>query len=178
MSKTNHRVIYALFNDDDIVLNSVKKVREKGYHIQEIYSPFPIHGLDKAMGLPRTKLAICSFLYGITGLSLAILMMSYMMIHDWPQDIGGKPNKSFFYNMPSFVPIMFEITVFCAAHLMVFTYFCRCELYPGKKKANPDPRTTDDKFLMEVPLEGDEEELKTLLKNTGAIEITVKDEKE
>jgi hypothetical protein len=69
---------------------------------------------DKAMGLAPTRLAICSFIYGCIGISFATWMMNYIMIQDWPQDIGGKPSFSYIENMPAFVPIMFEMTVFCA----------------------------------------------------------------
>ena len=170
-TKTN-TIINALFDDDDILLKSVKDVREKGYDIQEVYSPFPIHGLDHAMGLKRTRIAIAAFMYGLLGLTTMITITYYMMVVDWPMNIGGKPSFTWIENMPAFVPIMFELTVFFAAHLMVWTYFFKNKLYPGAAAQNPDPRTTDDKFLMEVPLKGDKEELVALLKETGAIEIS------
>ena len=106
------KVIHALYTDDDILLQAVKMVREKHYHIEEVYTPFPVHGLEKAMGLADTRIAIASFLYGLVGLSVAILMMDFIMIQDWPQDIGGKPSFSYLENMPAFVPVMFELTVF------------------------------------------------------------------
>lgn len=110
------KVIHALYTDDDILLQAVKMVREKHYHIEEVYTPFPVHGLEKAMGLADTRIAITSFLYGLVGLSVAILMMDFIMIQDWPQDIGGKPSFSYLENMPAFVPVMFELTVFfCSA---------------------------------------------------------------
>jgi hypothetical protein len=94
------------------------------------------------------------------------------MTLDWPQNIGGKPNSMWFLNMPSFVPVMFELTVFFAAHLMCWSYFAVNGLYPGAKAQNPDPRTTDDHFLMEVELEGDEDALNKKLKELGALEIS------
>jgi hypothetical protein len=97
------------------------------------------------------------------------------MIADWPQDIGGKPSFSWAENMPAFVPIMFELTVFFAAHLMVITFYMRSRIWPFKKAENPDPRTTDDHFLMEIELNDNEEELTTLLNETGAVEINVVD---
>ena len=95
------------------------------------------------------------------------------MIEDWPQNIGGKPSFSFLENMPAFVPVMFEMTVFFAAYLMVITFYMRSKLWPFKEAENPNPLTTDDKFLMEVELNGNEKELTALLKKTGAIEITI-----
>ena len=120
-----------------------------------------------------TRIAITAFMYGLVGLATSIWMMNYIMIEDWPQNIGGKPSFSFIENMPAFVPIMFEMTVFFAAHLMVITFYMRSRLWPFKKAENPDPRTTDDMFVMEVAIEGDEKELTSFLENTGAVEIKI-----
>ena len=95
------------------------------------------------------------------------------MNHDWPQDIGGKPSFSWGENMPAFVPIMFEITVFCTAHLMSLTYLVRNKMYPGAKAQNPDPRTTDDKFLIEIHTT-DVDAIKNIFVETGAEEVTVR----
>lgn len=165
------KVIHAYYNDDDVLMQAVKKVRAARHHIEEVYCPFPVHGLDKAMGLAPTRIAITSFIYGCVGLTVAILMMNYMMIADWPQDIGGKPSFGFIENMPAFVPIMFEMTVFFAAHLMVITFYLRSRLWPFKKAENPDVRSTDDHFIMEIGLHGDENDLRDLLFETGAVEI-------
>lgn len=169
------KVIHAIYTDDDILISAVKKVKAERYHIEEVFTPFPVHGLDKAMGLAPTRIAIASFLFGLTGLTVAILMMNYMMIVDWPQNIGGKPSFSYHHNMPAFIPIMFELTVFFAAHLMVITFYLRSRIWPFKKPENPDPRTTDDHFLMEIAVDGNEKELKELLKGTGAVEINLVD---
>jgi len=169
----SNKVIHALYNDDDILMDAVKKVKAAHHHIDEVFTPFPVHGLDKAMGLAPTRLAITSFFYGLTGLGFAIWMTNYMMIQDWPQDIGGKPNFSWFLNMPAFVPILFELTVFFAAHFMVITFYMRSRLWPFKAAENPDVRTTDDHFLMEISIHNNEEELTSLLNETGAVEINV-----
>ncbi|MBO6607822.1 DUF3341 domain-containing protein [Psychroserpens sp.] len=169
------KVIHAIYTDDDVLMAAVKKVKSERHHIEEIYTPFPVHGLDKAMGLAPTRIAITSFLYGCVGLTVAITMMNFIMIQDWPQDIGGKPSFSYVENMPAFVPIMFELTVFFAAHLMVITFYLRSRMWPFKKAENPDPRTTDDHFLMEIPVHNNEKELSDLLKETGAVEINLID---
>lgn len=172
------KVIHAIYTDDDLLLQAVKQVREARYHIAEVYTPFPVHGLDKAMGLAPTKLAITSFLYGLVGLCVAIVMMDYMMIEDWPQDIGGKPSFSFIQNLPAFVPIIFELTVYFAAHLMVITFYMRSKLWPFKAAENPDVRTTDDHFLMEVDVANhDLEKMTNFLRETGALEINLIDNK-
>lgn len=168
------KVIYGIFDDEEVLLSSVKEVRSKDISIKEVYSPFPIHGLDHAMGLERTRLAITAFIYGVIGCITAIAMTYYIMIADWPQNIGGKPSFAYFLNMPAFVPIIFEMTVLFAAHLMVITYFFRSKLFPGNTASNPDVRTTDDKFLMEIESD-DDQTISDLLKQTGATEITVKE---
>ena len=169
------KVIHAFYTDDEVLLDAVKTVKAAHHHIEEVFCPFPVHGLDKAMGLAPTRLAITAFLYGITGLGFAIWMTNYMMIDNWPQDIGGKPSFSWAENMPAFVPIMFELTVFFAAHLMVITFYMRSRIWPFKDAENPDPRTTDDHFLMEIPVHNNEAELTSLLNKTGAVEINVLD---
>jgi hypothetical protein len=169
------KVIHAIYTDDDVLMSAVKKVKAARFHIEEIYTPFPVHGLDKAMGLEPTRIAITAFMYGLVGLTVSIVMMNFIMIEDWPQDIGGKPSFSYIENMPAFVPIMFELTVFFAAHLMVITFYLRSRMWPFKKAENPDPRTTDDHFLMEIAVDGNEKELESLLKETGAVEINLID---
>ncbi|PIB27331.1 DUF3341 domain-containing protein [Maribacter sp. 4G9] len=167
------KVIHAFYDDDDVLMLAVKKVKAAKHHIGEVYCPFPVHGLDKAMGLAPTRIAITSFMYGCVGLIVSIVMMNYMMIEDWPQDIGGKPSFSYLENCPAFVPIMFELTVFFAAHLMVMTFYMRSRLWPFKNAENPDARTTDDHFLMEIEIHNNEQELKDLLMGTGAVEINI-----
>ena len=169
----SNKVIHALYNDDGVLMDAVKQTRLAHHHIEEVYTPFPVHGLDKAMGLAPTRIAICAFLFGLTGLSFATWLMNNIMIQDWPQDIGGKPSFSYIQNMPAFVPIMFEETVFFAAHLMVITFYMRSKLWPFKVAENPDVRTTDDHFLMEVAVNNNESELTSFLQSTGAVEVKV-----
>jgi hypothetical protein len=169
----SHKVVHAVYDDDDVLLHAVKDVKAANHHIEEVFTPFPVHGLDKAMGLAPTRLAIASFLFGCLGLAVAITMINYIMIDDWPQDIGGKPSFSFLENMPAFVPVLFEMTIFFAAHLMVITFYMRSRLWPFKEAENPIPATTDDKFLMEVAVGKDEKKLIALLKKTGAQDVSV-----
>jgi len=170
----SNKVIYGIFDDEEVLLDSIKQVRAKDIAIKEVYTPFPVHGLDHALGLERTRLAIAAFFYGVIGCVAAISMTYYIMILDWPQNIGGKPSFAYYLNMPAFVPIIFEMTILFAAHLMVITYFFKSKLFPGQKASNPDVRTTDDKFLMEIESD-DEKAISSILKETGATEITVKD---
>jgi len=170
---STNRVIHAIYNDDDVLMDAVRKTRIARHHIEEVFTPFPVHGLDKAMGLAPTRLAICAFIYGCLGLTVATTLMNYIMIQDWPQDIGGKPSFSYIQNMPAFVPVMFELTVFFAAHLMVVTFYMRSRLWPFKQAENPDVRTTDDHFLMEVAVSGNEADMVSFFQNTGAVEVKV-----
>ena len=130
--------LHVMFDDDDILLDAVKEIVKNKIYIYEVYTPFPVHGLDKAMKLKPTNISIATFIYGCIGFTVAVLMMYYIMIVDWPQDIGGKPSFTLIENIPSFVPIIFEMTVFFAAHLMVITFYMRsklCLLY-----TSPSPR--------------------------------------
>ena len=169
------QVIHGIYDDEVPLLEGCKKLRDAGIRIKDVFTPFPIHGIDPIIGVPRTRLAICAFIYGLTGLSLATWMMWYMMVTDWPTDIGGKPEFQYFMNVPAFIPITFESTVFCAAHGLALTYLLRCWLVPGAKAKNPDPRTTDDKFMIYLEL-NDEQATKaeSILKTTGASEVNHK----
>ena len=167
------KILHAVYDDDDKLLDAVKQIKAANYEIEEVYTPFPVHGLDKAMGLKETRLAITAFIYGCIGFCFAIWMMNHIMILDWPQNIGGKPSFSFIENMPSFVPIMFELTVFFSAHLMVITFYLRSKLWPFKEAENPIPETTDDKFLIVVEFNGDEKDLKKLVQQTDVMNIKV-----
>ena len=172
MSSTT--TIYGIFDDEEILLSSVKEIRSNNIEIKEVYSPFPVHGLDKALGLKETRMGITAFIYGCIGLLFGGILIYYIMIWNWPQNIGGKPNTTFYHNVPAFVPILFECTVMFAAHLMSITYLIRCGLYPGEKSDSPDIRTTDDKFLLEVETKEQSSNIKELLMRTGAIEVKEK----
>jgi hypothetical protein len=175
------KIIYAMYDDDDVLKDGAKKLVAKGIKVAEVFSPFPIHGIDPIIGVKNTRLGIMAFIYGLTGLMLATLGMRFFMITDWPMNIGGKPNESYLDNMLAFVPVTFEFTVLCAAHGMALTYFLRNKTLPGLPASNPDPRTTDDKFVMELRLSQNaqftETEVHDLLKSTGIVELDQRDVK-
>ncbi|MFV0530806.1 MAG: DUF3341 domain-containing protein [Flavobacteriales bacterium] len=177
----NTKTLYGLYNDDDVLMDGIHHLQEKGVKIKDVYTPFPVHGLDHALGLKKTRLSDLAFCYGVFGLCLSIFMTWYIMTYDWSQDIGGKPSvhpegsiQAWFRNMPAFVPVMFELTVFCAAHLMCLTYLFRNKLFPGAKPQNPDVRTTDDMFMVEINVEDNQEEIIQVLKDSGVVEISTK----
>lgn len=172
-------VLYAMYDDDDILKDGAKKLVAEGVHVADVFSPFPIHGIDPIIGVKQTRLGIAAFLFGISGTILALVGMRYFMIVDWPMNIGGKPNFTLLDNLPAFVPITFEFTVLCAAHLMSITYLIRNRTLPGMPATNPDPRTTDDKFVMELRMSQNgqfsSQELEKMLKETGIVELDQKE---
>lgn len=165
--------IFAVFGDDEVLLHNIKPIKQKGVNIKNVFSPYPVHGLDHALGLKATRLSICSFIYGVIGLGLSIWMTWYMNISDWGMDFGGKPSFSFYKNVPAFVPILFEATIFCAAHGMVLTFFLRSRLVPGVTPFVPDVRMSDDKHVMHVVVSdaAKEEEIRSILLSHGAEEV-------
>jgi hypothetical protein len=163
--------VVGIYDDEDEVLHAVTEVKSKGVNIHEVYTPFPIHGLDKAIGHPRTRIPIAAFLFGITGTCCGIALTFYTMGFDWPMIIGGKNHLAY----PDFVPIIFELTVLLAAYGMVFTFCFSNSLWPGKKPLLFHERTTDDKFVMAVNMNNNslsESEVSNVLQNSGAIEVT------
>ena len=173
------KVIYAMYDDDDVLKDGAKKLVSKGVKVSEVFSPFPIHGIDPIIGLKNTRLGIMAFIYGLFGLTIATLGLRYFMIVDWPMNIGGKPSFSYMENILSFIPITFEFTVLCAAHGMAITYFLRNKTLPGMPAQNPDPRTTDDRFVIELRTSDNSqfstEELEAMVKETGIVELDQKD---
>jgi hypothetical protein len=173
MESKKHFVV-GVFDDEDVVLSAITKVRQSGIRIHEVYSPFPIHGIDHALGYKKTRLPIAAFLFGLTGTTLALLMQIWMLGYDWPMIIGGKN----FWSIPPFIPVTFELTVLISALGMVATFFIVSDLKPYKKPRLFDHRITDDKHVMVIDISANaknRDEITALLKDTGALEVNVKD---
>ncbi len=170
------KIIYAMYDDDDVLKDAAQTLVDNGVQIKDCYSPFPIHGIDPIIGIKRTRMGIVSFMMGITGLGLALLGLWYFMISDWPMIIGGKPNWTLYHNIPAFIPVTFEFTVFCAAHGMALVYLIRNKTLPGMPPVNPDPRTTDDRFVLEIDTHDNhamsEHELVDAVKATPIVEMS------
>ncbi len=165
--------IYGIFDDEDVLKDAIKTLKTKGIVVKDVQSPFAIHGIEALIGVPRTRISIVSFMFGIMGTSLALLMTWYMMIHDWHINIGGKPDFMFYMNLPAFIPVTFESTVFCAAHGMAITFLLRSKLLPGVTAPIFHPRTTDDKFVAHIDVK-DESKLNEVInqiKSAGASEV-------
>ena len=148
-AKENKKFLVGIFDDENILIPAVKKIREIGIKIHDVYTPYPVHDLDHYLGYKRTRLSVAAFMFGATGTFLAILMQTYMLGFAWPMDIGGKDHMA----PPDFVPVTFEATVLLAALGMVATFLITNNLGPGKKALMFDPRSTDDKFVMAIELD-------------------------
>ncbi|MBZ4189061.1 DUF3341 domain-containing protein [Niabella beijingensis] len=159
------------FYDEAVLFPAVKKVRRAGYKVHDVYTPFPIHGLDKELGMKDTDLHIAGFIYGITGTTTAISFITWALTLDWQINFGGKP----FFSLPAWIPIMFELTVLFSAVGMVFTFCWLCQLAPFVKKDHFNPRSTDDTFVMAIECtdKTNEEEAIAFLKNAGAQDVQV-----
>lgn len=167
------KYLVGIYDDEDVLLKAVKKARTSGVKIHEVYTPFPIHGLDTALGYKRTRLPIAAFMFGLTGTISAVTMISYMLGYDWPMIIGGKP----FVPIPDLVPVSFEMTVLFAALGMVATFLITNNLWPGKTPLMFDSRSTDNKFVMAIDLSKNKlasDEITAILKNFGATEVNTK----
>jgi hypothetical protein len=103
----NKHFIVGIFDDEEVLLKGIGNVRGNGVKIHDVYSPFPVHGIDDALSIKRTRLPIAAFMFGLTGTSLALLMQIWMLGYDWPMIIGGKN----FASLPPFIPVTFELTV-------------------------------------------------------------------
>ncbi len=170
---TNKNFLVGIFGDEDVLLQAVPSIRDKGVKIHEVYTPFPVHGLDEVLGYKRTRLPIAAFLFGMTGTSLALIMQLWMMGYDWPMIIGGKN----FVSLPPFVPVTFELTVLLAALGMVATFMIVSDMKPYKWPRQYDLRSTDDKHVMAIDLADNKlskAEIESILKNSGAQEVNEK----
>jgi hypothetical protein len=166
----NKNFVLGLFDDEDVLLHGVKQIRSKGLKIHEVFTPFPVHGLDKELGYRRSRLPIAAFLFGLTGLTLAITMQVGMMTIDWPMIIGGKDYLPY----PTFVPVSFELTVLLTAFGMVGTFLVVADLKPWAIPRLFDVRQTDDRHVVAIDL-GDNELKKTDIEKelnaAGAVEV-------
>ena len=165
------KFVVGCFDDEAVLFPAVKNVRRAGYKIHDIYTPFPVHGLDHAMGLRETSLHTAGFIYGVAGTTTALACMSWIFTKDWPLNIGGKPN----FALPAWIPITFELTVLFAAVGMVLTFCYLCQLSPFVKKHHFHLRATDDLFVMvlECTDKTNENEVQDFLQKAGASEINL-----
>lgn len=173
------KYIIGLFDDEEPLMKAVKKSRDEGFNIWDVFTPFPVHGLEKALGYSDSRLHTLGFIFGATGTATALGFMSWINAVNYPINFAGKPQLS----IPAFIPITFELTVLFASVGMVLVYLFRNQLAPGIKAEVMESRTTDDRFAMvyEVGEDFPAKELKRLrsfLEKNGALEIKEKEVEE
>ncbi|OWY24197.1 DUF3341 domain-containing protein [Sphingobacteriales bacterium UPWRP_1] len=171
-----HKYLVGVYNDDDVLLNAVTQARKEGYQMHEVFTPFPVHGLDEAMGLQDTRLHTIGFVFGAIGTLFALTAMSYIMSIDWKVIVGGKP----FFSFPAYGPISFELTVLFASIGMTVVFYIRNGFSVLRDAEILDNRITDDKFVMAFCLkkyheEADITKITGILKQSGAEEVYVKE---
>ena len=174
MRKFNKEVLYGLYEDEHDLLVAVRNAKSKHLDIWDVFSPFPVHGLDNAMGLEESRLHISGFIYGLLGTLTAFGFMTWVFTRDWPIIFGGKP----YFSAPAFIPITFELTVLFAAVGMVVTFYIICGMGPGILNPTLDDRITDDKFCIAFDTTNADEDsvnkMKAFLEGSGASEINTK----
>jgi hypothetical protein len=173
MERDTHFVL-GVFDDEDVLLHAVEEVRASGVKIDEVYSPYPVHGLEVVLGYKRSRLPIAAFLFGMLGTTLALTMQFYMMRFDWPMIIGGKDYAAF----PDFIPVTFEMTVLLAAFGMVGVFMISSNLKPWAQPRIFDLRSTDDKHIMAIDIANnsamDIASIEAILRASGATEVNKK----
>lgn len=177
MVETQGRVfgLVAELDTPHALLDAVKAIREAGFEKIDTHTPFPVHGMDRAMGLSPTKLPWFVLVGGLTGTCSAFLLQWWMNAVDYPIRVGGKP----FFSYQAYVPICFELTVLFSALTIVFTLFGLCRLpQPYHPLFTHDRflRHSDDGFFVSIEASDprwDETKLRAVLTKAGGKEITV-----
>lgn len=171
---TEKEVLFGLYNDETELMKAITVARESHLDIMDVYTPFPVHGLDDVMGLSESRLHIAGFVFGALGTLTALGVMTWVFTRDWPIIFGGKP----YFSLPAFIPITFELTVLFASIGMVVTFYTICGLGPGVENPILDDRITDDKFCLAFDTNGMDEaavgNLKGFFQDTAAAEVHLK----
>ncbi|MBS1519287.1 MAG: DUF3341 domain-containing protein [Bacteroidetes bacterium] len=164
----------ALYNTPNEITLAAAEVAGKGYKNFDVYTPYPMHGMDDAMGMPPPKIGYVSFIFGITGTGLALLMMIWMSSINYPNIIGGKP----FFGLPGAIPITFESTVLLCG---IATVLGLIILFSKMPKLNSPlnntefmSRVTSDKFGLVIQADDEkyiEDEVLKLFSETKAFEV-------
>ncbi len=162
--------ISALYNTPNDIVAAAKVVKDAGYKKFDVHTPYPIHGLDGAMGLPETKLGFVTLFAGILGAAAMISFASWVAVVDYPQVIGGKP----YWSWPAFVPVTYEIAVLLAVLLTVGAMIVFFFKFPNTSHPLHDTpymkKVSADKFGVTIQATDelfDEKKVRELLKSTG-----------
>lgn len=174
MRKLNKDVLFGLYDDETDLIHAVEKAREAGMSIMDVFTPFPVHGLDDAMGLKESRLHITGFVFGTIGLLTAFGFMTWVFTVDWPIIFGGKP----YWSVPAFIPITFELTVLFASVGMVVVFYTICGMGPGVQNPILHDRITDDKFCLAFETNDASDDtisnMRKFFENTQASEVHTK----
>ena len=141
--------LLAEYKNTTELVNAATKVRDAGYTKWDCYSPFPVHGIDPAMGIKATKTPWLILLMGITGLTVGLVMQYYMNAYDYKYLISGKP----FFSLPANVPVMFELTVLFSGLTAIFGTLAINNLpsfYHPLFKVKEFARATDDRYFVAI----------------------------
>jgi len=148
------------------LLAAVRRARDLGFAIDDVYAPYAVHGLDEAMGIRRSRLALATLGGGLAGLSTAVFLEVYCAVVDWPLDVGGKPANSAL----AFLPIAFELTILGAGLATAAGFLWRSRLHPAKRAGLPALGVTDDRFVL-VLAPAEPPAARELLLGSGAVEV-------
>lgn len=162
--------LIATFDHEQPLIEAVRAVRSRGFRVYDVYSPYPVHRLDEALALRRSRLPIVTLVGGLLGLAVTIGFEFYAAVFDWPLDIGGKPDNS----LLAFIPIAFEITVLGAGLATAGGFLARCGLRPTTRVRCAHIAATDDLFALVVRCRQtafDRAHVEALLSEYGALTI-------
>jgi len=172
------KILYSytgIFDTPDEIIRAAEKTSEHGYKKYDVHTPYPLHGMNKAMKLPPSKLGYVALVVGLSGALAALLTMFWMSAVDYPIIIGGKP----FFSFPAYVPVMFEVTVLSASIATVLTMlFIFFKLPNNAHPLHDTPymkKVSSDKYGISIQAEDEkfnEEDVKQFLAELGAKEIT------
>lgn len=140
------RILLAKFEHEDDLLAAIVELRRHGYKIIDAFSPYAIHGLDRALGLRPSRLTWVCFICGMIGAVGMLYFQYWVGAISWPIDVGGKPWNS----LPSTVPVAFETAVLLAGFGSVFALLGVSRLFPGKQAQPLYEGVTDDRFVLVV----------------------------
>jgi ActD protein len=164
------RHFVAEFIDPDHLKSAVKAVRKAGYTIEDAYTPFAVHGLEKAMGLKATRLPMVCLFFALFGALAKFWFQIWTSASSWALNVGGKPLAS----VPAFIPVTFEITVLFAGLGTVGIFLLRSKLFPGKKSSKLSLNITNDRFvlvLLEDSAQFDVSDATELVKSHNAVHV-------
>ncbi|MAD51906.1 MAG: DUF3341 domain-containing protein [Candidatus Marinimicrobia bacterium] len=132
------------FDNEYDLVNATQEFKNSGFTLLDAFTPYAVHGLDKAMGLKPSRLSKICFMFAFIGLTIGLYGQYWISAVNWPINIGGKPWNS----LPGFMPIAFETTVLFAGLGTVFTLLWRTGVLPGRKPKIYAPDVTDDRFVI------------------------------